>query len=117
MSDGMSQGNALDPQLLQEPCYNLIYLELAACRLIELPLDLIRLIPNIRVLNLNYNFLSDVRPLAGLTRMRKLTIIGSRLKGTKPLIKVVRDMPDMEMVDFRLVILTRPRHNLTFFSP
>ncbi|KAH6911432.1 hypothetical protein BKA70DRAFT_1099518 [Coprinopsis sp. MPI-PUGE-AT-0042] len=89
--------------LLHEPCYNLVYLELAACRLTLLPKDgLAKLAPNLRVLNLNYNFLDDVKPLEGLTRLQKLTIIGSRLKSTKPLIRLVQHMSDVEMLDFRM---------------
>ncbi|KAF8895303.1 hypothetical protein BD779DRAFT_1797151 [Infundibulicybe gibba] len=95
-------GNPLKPGFLEEPCYNLVYLELAACRLTALPEDMSRLLPNLRVLNLNYNFLEDARPLEGLTRLRKLTIIGSRLKGSKPLIRLLQRMPDVEMLDFRM---------------
>ncbi|KAG5639424.1 hypothetical protein H0H81_002292 [Sphagnurus paluster] len=95
-------GNPLKSGFLNEPCYNLLYLEVAACRLTALPEDLGRLVPNLRVLNLNYNFLEDARPLEGLTRLRKLTMIGSRLKGTKPLIRLLQRMPDVEMLDFRM---------------
>ncbi|KAG9087415.1 hypothetical protein FS749_002928, partial [Ceratobasidium sp. UAMH 11750] len=95
-------GNPLEVGFLEVPCYNLIYLELAACRLSTLPTDLSRLIPNIRVLNLNYNFLSDVRPLDGLVRLRKLTMIGSRLKATKPLLRSLQSMKEIEMLDFRM---------------
>ncbi|KAF9463003.1 hypothetical protein BDZ94DRAFT_1259849 [Collybia nuda] len=95
-------GNPLNDGFLKESCYNLLYLELAACRLTALPEDLSKLVPNLRVLNLNYNFLEDARPLEGLTRLRKLTIIGSRLKGTKPLIRLLQRMPDVEMLDFRM---------------
>ncbi|KAG6909261.1 hypothetical protein DXG01_001323 [Tephrocybe rancida] len=95
-------GNPLKAGFLSEPCYNLHYLEVAACRLTALPEDMARLVPNLRALNLNYNFLEDVRPLEGLTRLRKLTIIGSRLKSTKPLIRVLQRMPDVEMLDFRM---------------
>ncbi|KAI0330196.1 hypothetical protein GY45DRAFT_1303526 [Cubamyces sp. BRFM 1775] len=94
-------GNPLKPGFLSEPCYNLVYLELAACRLIQLPAEFARMVPNVRVLNLNYNFLEDPSPLRGLTRLRKLTIIGSRIKGAKQLIGVLRGMTDMEMIDFR----------------
>lgn len=94
-------GNPIGAEFMQEACYNLIYLEMAACRLTTLPADMAQKVPNLRVLNLNYNFLDDVRPLAGLTRLRKLTMIGSRLKGTKPLIRCVKAMPDIEMLDFR----------------
>ena len=86
---------------MEVPSYHLVYLELAACRLSSLPADLVNLAPNLRVLNLNYNFVEDARPLEGLTRLRKVTMIGSRLKGTKPLIRLLQRMPDLEMVDFR----------------
>jgi hypothetical protein len=66
-----------------------------------LPANFSTLVPNLRVLNLNYNFLEEVKPLEGLHRLNKLTIIGSRLKGTKGIIKVLRGCPDVEMVDFR----------------
>lgn len=94
-------GNPLKAPILKEACYNLVYLELAACRLTSLPEGFGKLCPNVRVLNLNYNFLEDVRGLEDLTRMQKLTIIGSRLKSTKPLIRLVQRMPDVEMLDFR----------------
>ncbi|EIN12330.1 L domain-like protein [Punctularia strigosozonata HHB-11173 SS5] len=97
-------GNRMDAGFLTEPCYNLIYLELAACRLTSLVGDMARLVPNLRVLNLNYNFLDDegIAPLRGLSRLKKLTVIGSRLKGTKALVRCVRGMPEVEMLDFRM---------------
>ncbi|KAG9315536.1 hypothetical protein JVU11DRAFT_3156 [Chiua virens] len=95
-------GNKLKTNFIEEACYNLVYLEIAACRLTALPRELARLTPNLRVLNLNYNFLEDVAGLEGLTRLKKLTMIGSRLKGTKPLIRVLQRMPDVEMVDLRM---------------
>lgn len=85
----------------------MVYLELAACRLTALPSGMGKLLPNLRVLNLNYNFLEDVRALEGLTRVQKLTIIGSRLKSTKPLIRLVRQMPEVEMLDFRYALFTK----------
>ncbi|KAF9561336.1 hypothetical protein CPC08DRAFT_635566, partial [Agrocybe pediades] len=95
-------GNPLESDFLVEPCYNLVYLEVAGCRLSGLPEGMAGLLPNLRVLNLNYNFLEDVRGLEGLTRLQKLTVIGSRLKHTKPLIRLVQKMPELEMLDFRM---------------
>jgi hypothetical protein len=69
----------------------------------SLPSDMARLTPNLRVLNLNYNFLEDVRALHGLTRLRKLTIIGSRVKAMREFVKMLRGMLDVEMLDFRFV--------------
>jgi len=94
-------GNPLSCRFMTESCYNLVYFELAACRLTSLPSNFSSLVPNVRVLNLNYNFLEDVGPLEGLSRMRKLSIIGSRVKGTKGLIRMVQRMGEIEMVDFR----------------
>ncbi|KAF8349237.1 hypothetical protein F5887DRAFT_945111 [Amanita rubescens] len=96
-------GNAIKSGFFEEHCYNLVYLELAACRLTALPEELAMLVPNLRVLNLNYNFLEDIRALEGLTRLRKLSIIGSRVQGTRALIRVVQRMPEAEMFDFRQV--------------
>lgn len=101
-------GNPLPPQaFLSEPCYNLLYLELAGCRLTSLPRNFSSLVPNLRVLNLNYNFIEDdevlVDALKGLGRLRKLTVVGGRVRGTKSLVKIVRGMADLEMVDFRCV--------------
>lgn len=93
-------GNPMKPGFISEPCYNLVYLELAACRLTALP-ELSRFTPNLRVLNLNYNFLDDVRPLQSLTRLRKLTIIGSRVKAMRDFVRMLRGMLDVEMLDFR----------------
>ncbi|KAK2459660.1 hypothetical protein APHAL10511_008305 [Amanita phalloides] len=95
-------GNAIKRGFFDEHCYNLVYLELARCRLTALPEEMALLVPNLRVLNLNYNFLEDVRALEGLTRLRKLTIVGSRLKGTKGVIRLVQRMREAEELDFRM---------------
>lgn len=85
---------------MNEACYTLQYLELAGCRLTGLP-DMGRLMPNLRVLNLNYNFLEDVRALEGLRRLQKLSLIGSRVGSTKALIRLGEQLGDVEMLDFR----------------
>lgn len=94
-------GNALPAGFLADACYNLVYLELAGCRLRALPPRLAALVPNVRTLNLNYNFIDDVRPLAGLTRLRRLTLVGSRVPAAKQFVRVLRGMLDVEMLDFR----------------
>jgi protein NUD1 len=94
-------GNALPASWLTHSAYNLTYLELAACRLTALPPSLSTHLPNLRALNLNYNFIEDVSPLEGLGRLGKVTMIGSRMKGTKGIVRVLRTCPDVEVVDFR----------------
>jgi len=94
-------GNSLAEWFLTEPCYNLVYLEVVRCEIRELPANLAVLIPNVRTLNLNFNFISNVQPLQGLARLRKLSLVGSHVQGTKSLIKCVRKMTELELVDFR----------------
>ncbi|KAK7048103.1 hypothetical protein R3P38DRAFT_2867383 [Favolaschia claudopus] len=95
-------GNTLPANFLTAACYNLVYLELANCGLTTLPVGLATLAPNLRALNLNYNFLEDVRGLEGLARLRKLSVVGARLKGTKEIIRVVRGLVEAEVLDFRM---------------
>lgn len=64
--------------------------------------------PNVRALNLNYNFIETdevARGLIGLRRLRKLTIVGNRMAGTKGLVKMLSAMGQhVEMLDFRYVV-------------
>ena len=90
-----------------QACYNLVYLEVAACRLTSLPFNFSSLVPNLRVLNLNYNFLESddvARGLVGLARLRKLSVVGGRMTGTKTLIRTLNSMgTNLELLDFRYV--------------
>ncbi|QRW06729.1 Septation initiation network scaffold protein cdc11 [Ceratobasidium sp. AG-Ba] len=95
-------GNPLDPGFLEVPCYNLIYSSLLHAACLHCPRTSQNWSPTFAFLNLNYNFLSDVRPLDGLVRLRKLTIIGSRIKATKPLLRTLQSMKEIEMLDFRM---------------
>jgi hypothetical protein len=74
---------------------------MADCGLKAIPQEVGRVIPNIRVLNLNYNFIGELGGLEGLVRLRKLSMIGSRLRGTRGVVGAVRGMKELEMVDFR----------------
>ena len=58
---------------------NLESLELASTGLQTLPAELGLFCRNLRWLNLNYNAVGDVRPLAGLVQLRQLHIAGNRL--------------------------------------
>ncbi|KAG5341129.1 hypothetical protein C0989_011352 [Termitomyces sp. Mn162] len=89
-------GNALEEGFLNSACYNLQYLEVAGCRLRRLPSDMGRLVPNLRALNLNYNFVEEVGGLEGLGRLRKLSMIGSRVRSVRGRIRAVQQMPDVE---------------------
>lgn len=78
-----------------------MYLELAGCSLENLPKTFAESVPSLQVLNLNYNFLTDLAALVGLSSLRKLTVVGSRMTGTRALIRVVQKLPLLELVDFR----------------
>ncbi|KIY53211.1 L domain-like protein [Fistulina hepatica ATCC 64428] len=119
-------GTILSTSLFTDACYNLVYLELAACRLTSstatapaatgdpstglAPRDsnltvlppLFRFTPNVRVLNLNYNFLENLQALHELRRVRKLTVVANRVKGSKELVRLTKEMPDLELCDFRM---------------
>ncbi|KAK4699944.1 protein NUD1, partial [Phenoliferia sp. Uapishka_3] len=105
-------GNPLPPSFPSAKFFNLVYLELAMCGITSLPTDLAALVPNVRVLNLNFNFIDDLRPLAGLSRLRKLTILGARLHKCRPVAEVLQTMVELESVDLRTNPLTLP-----FYAP
>ncbi|WAQ81644.1 hypothetical protein PtA15_1A986 [Puccinia triticina] len=95
-------GNPLPAAFPTCQFYNLLYLELAMCQCQSLPADLANLIPNIRTLNLNYNFLKDLSPLKNLRRLERLTIVGSRVKALdRGLLSVLESLPELELLDLR----------------
>ncbi|KAI9601669.1 hypothetical protein H4Q26_001502 [Puccinia striiformis f. sp. tritici PST-130] len=95
-------GNPLPAAFPTCQFYNLLYLELAMCQCQSLPSDLSNLIPNIRTLNLNYNFLKDLSPLKNLRRLERLTIVGSRVKSLdRGLLSVLESLPELELLDLR----------------
>lgn len=102
------------------PFYNLLYLEVAGCRLSSLPATISSLFPNLRVLNLNYNFLDEADVCAllggtnapdgssnsagcsgGLGRLRKLMIVGSRVRSMKKIVGLLSRLREVELLDFR----------------
>jgi Leucine-rich repeat (LRR) protein len=80
---------------------NLQYLELANCGLKSLPEGFGYLIANTRVLNLNYNALSDLSPLAGIMRLKKLHVAGNRLRFLKETGQALSRLPTLALADLR----------------
>ncbi|GAA5985359.1 hypothetical protein JCM11641_006376 [Rhodosporidiobolus odoratus] len=105
-------GNPLPTSFPSEKFFNLVYLELAMCQLTSLPTNLAAVIPNVRVLNVDYNFLDDLAPLAGLTRLTKLSAVGARLSKARPVANVLKSLVELETVDFRMNPFT-----LAFYPP
>jgi Leucine-rich repeat (LRR) protein len=96
-------GNPIPTSFPSEKFFNLVYLELAMCQITSLPPNLASLIPNVHVLNLNFNFLEDLSPLVGLTRLKKLTVLGARISQYRSLAGVLGSMDELESVDLRFV--------------
>ncbi len=80
---------------------NLQHLELATCGLQTLPPALGKMLPNVRTLNLNFNALTDISPLAGIARLSKLLIAGNRLTRLRKTIRVLSSLRSLKEVDLR----------------
>lgn len=96
-------GNPVPASFPSEKFFNLTYLELAMCQLESLPTNIAHLIPNVRVLNLNFNPIHDLTPLVGLTRLKRLSILGARLTSCRAIVNVISSMLELECVDLRCV--------------
>lgn len=99
-------GNALPaglplPLAGSERFFNLVYLELAACQLAALPAKLPQLAPNLRSLNLDYNLFAALPPLQGLERLKRLSLVGCRIKRSKPLVQALRGLSELQVLDVR----------------
>ena len=96
-------GNALSDDFFPlAPLENLVYLEMAACRLSAWPRRFARRLPNLEVLNANYNFFEDLSGLESLSGLRKVSAVGCRLGGSaKGAVKALRGLSELEHVDLR----------------
>lgn len=94
-------GNPLPSSFPSEKFYNLTYLELAMCQLESLPADFAAVVPNVRVLNLDHNFIRDISPLSGLVRLTKLSLVGARVAKARPLAAVLATLTELEAIDMR----------------
>ncbi|WVW82275.1 hypothetical protein I302_104281 [Kwoniella bestiolae CBS 10118] len=89
------------------PLYALVYLEIAACQLTIWP-DFSKLLPNLKVLNMNYNYLRNLDGVKGLKGLRKLTLVGGRLGseevigGSKGILEGLKGLDGLEEIDFRM---------------
>ncbi|KAK0201606.1 hypothetical protein DFS33DRAFT_1440853, partial [Desarmillaria ectypa] len=96
-------GNKVPKSLFaDEACYNLNYLEIAGCAIRELPTTFAQMVPNVRIINLNYNQLKSIEPLRGLRRVKRLSVVGCRLETTRGIVRTLRGMEELEVVDCRM---------------
>ncbi|KAK5997705.1 Septation initiation network scaffold protein cdc11 [Cladobotryum mycophilum] len=80
---------------------NLQLLELANCGLQELPKELGQMMPNLRMLNLNFNAISNLGPLRFIPRMKKLLVAGNRLADSTSVTELLTDFPHLTQLDLR----------------
>ncbi|KAK0612864.1 hypothetical protein B0T17DRAFT_563973 [Bombardia bombarda] len=80
---------------------NLQLLEVANCGLRELPEDLGLMMPNLRVLNVNMNALTDLTPLRGVPRLKRLLASGNRLADAAALVETLGGFKCLGVVDVR----------------
>lgn len=90
--------SSFDPQV---DFLNLQLLELANCGLAELPPNLGQLMPNLRVVNLNFNALSDLSPLQYIPRLKRVLAAGNRLASASDTVQVLSGFPHLQTVDLR----------------
>ncbi|KAF3086120.1 hypothetical protein TWF102_011142 [Orbilia oligospora] len=96
-----ASGNPISSLSLLDYFANLQYLELASCNLRILPPNFGRLMTNIRVVNLNNNALSDIKPLYGILRLKKLFLMGNRISNLQKLNNMLRFLPFLSELDLR----------------
>lgn len=94
------------------PYLNLQYLEMSSCGLNSLP-DLLGLkLPNLRILNVNFNALTDLEPLTMISRLKVLHVAGNRLGAL--------DLIAMQLSNFKALTRLDMRSNpstLGFYPP
>lgn len=80
---------------------NLQLLELANCGLTSLPAHLGSAVPNLRKVNLNFNALTDLSPLRGISRLKKVLAAGNRLSRAYAVIQTLATFAHLTEVDLR----------------
>ncbi|PSS00577.1 hypothetical protein BD289DRAFT_29323 [Coniella lustricola] len=100
-------GNRLGNFVPPRDFLNLQLLDLANCGLQHLPGTMGDMMPNLRVLNLNFNGLSDISGLLGIPRLKRLFLAGNRFVAPKPLLKILAEFPWLAEVDLRDTFVTQ----------
>lgn len=106
-------GNNLTSFAPAWPFLNLTTLELSSTGLQRMSEDFGSQCPSLRILNLNFNSIQDLRPLLGMVGLQKLYLAGnriSRLRNTAAILKLAGS--ELEELDLRQNPLSLP-----FYSP
>ncbi|CAO1620524.1 unnamed protein product [Parajaminaea phylloscopi] len=109
MSPTMGSDNALlrwptRSDLVPKAFSNLVYLELAGCQLETLPVGFSVLFPDLHQLNLDHNLFSRLPAgcFAGLTRLKRASVVGCRLRSTRSLVEAFEGCESLAVLDTRM---------------
>ncbi|KAK3906478.1 hypothetical protein C8A05DRAFT_11780 [Staphylotrichum tortipilum] len=80
---------------------NLQLLEVANCGLEGLHEEVGLAMPNLRVLNVNMNALSDLSGVRGVQRLKRLLVVGNRLADPAKVVGVLEGLRSLAVVDLR----------------
>ncbi|KAI0503160.1 hypothetical protein F5B22DRAFT_630383 [Xylaria bambusicola] len=94
-------GNRLSGFNPQVDFLNLQYLELANCGLQSLSPNLGQLMPNLRMLNINFNAIDDLWPLRYIPRLKKLLAAENRLSDAQKISSALAEFPHLSRLDLR----------------
>jgi protein NUD1 len=94
-------GNRIDAFNPPRDFLNLQLLELANCGLTVLAAHLGRAVPNLRKLNLSFNAIPDLGPLAGIQRLKRLWVAGNRLTHSEDMLDLLLMFPFLTEADLR----------------
>jgi Leucine-rich repeat (LRR) protein len=99
LSSNSVPGGKLGPP--SQPLFSLRYLELASCGISSLTAGFGCMIPNCRVLNLNFNALGSISHLQGILHLNKLMLAGNRLDRLRRSCLALSRHPALAKLDLR----------------
>jgi protein NUD1 len=94
-------GNAITTINLTRNFLNLQHLELASVGLQLLPDDFGLHVPNVRILNLNFNSVKDLRPLLNIQRLEQLFVCGNRIDRLRKTVATLAKVTSLQSLDIR----------------
>ncbi|EPX73550.1 SIN component scaffold protein [Schizosaccharomyces octosporus yFS286] len=82
------------------------YLELANIQITELPADFAKSLPNLRVLDLSHNYISEISALKGFSLLHRLYLVGNRIEKMKNVCDTLSHLKKLTHLDLRMNPLT-----------
>ncbi|EPY51195.1 SIN component scaffold protein [Schizosaccharomyces cryophilus OY26] len=82
------------------------YLELANIQITGLPPDFAKSLPNLRVLDLSHNYISEISALKGFSLLHRLYLVGNRIEKMKNVCETLSHLKKLTHLDLRMNPLT-----------